>query len=477
MNKTKVLEYFRAISEIPRGSGNTKEISDFCADFARQHGLKYLQDSINNIIIWKPASSGRERDSGIILQGHLDMVNEKKSDSDHDFQSDPIRLVEKDDFVSAESTTLGGDNGIAIAYTLAILDDSTLSHPPLEAVFTVDEEIGMIGAKNIDLSQIKGKYLLNLDSDEEGIFLAGCAGGLTATASLPLIREEADGQKICLQVSGLKGGHSGAEIHKERANADILLGRLLFRIMQKVDCNIMYLAGGSKDNAIPRSAETVIVASPDDFQVILDIAEESMRHFCSEFETADPDIFIRVFDQGFSKNVKSFDADSSKKIVHFLMNCPNGVYYHDLNMQGLVETSLNLGIMKTEEDEIRFSFSVRSSVLERKIELSEKIQSLTHFLGGKYLVSGEYPAWRYSPDSKLLSQMSVLYQKIFGETPQITAIHAGLECGYFLEKCPWLDIVSFGPEIHDIHTTEERMSISSVNRMYKFLIEVLKEIK
>ncbi|SHI93148.1 aminoacyl-histidine dipeptidase [Parasporobacterium paucivorans] len=479
MNSVKVFKYFEEISAIPRGSGNTKRISDYCASFARKRAFEYCQDEWNNIIIRKPASPGRENDGGVIIQGHLDMVAEKKPESEHDFSKDGIKLVKNGDFIGAEGTTLGGDNGIAIAYALAVLDDDTISHPALEAVFTVDEEIGMLGAKAIDLSALTGKYLLNIDSDEEDILLGGCAGGLTVICTLKTQMISASGVPVRISVEGLKGGHSGAEIDKERANADILLGRILFRLTKDVVFSLKHLEGGTKDNAIPRKAEAVLLVHPQDIQKLKSLVKESNISFQTEYALADPDIIIEIYidEKCSSEDGEVMNRDGRDRIIFFLMNCPNGVYFHDLNIPEVVETSLNLGIMHMEGDMVAFTFSVRSSLPERKMGLKERLESLTTFLGGSIRVQGDYPAWRLSPGSKLLSVMSDIYQEMFNKKPEVTSIHAGLECGYILEKKPGLDIVSFGPQMYDIHTTEERMSISSVDRMYDYLIEILRRIK
>lgn len=469
----KVFYYFEQISKIPRGSRNTKAISDYCVNFAKEKGFKYYQDESNNVIIIKEATSGRESDKGVIIQGHLDMVTEKKPGAAHDFLKEGIKLYVEGDFLHGTDTTLGGDDGIAVAYAFAILDSDDISHPRLEVILTVDEEIGMLGAAKIDLSMIKGKYLLNIDSDEEGILTCGCAGGMTSTCKLPISTVELTGQRVKIKVSGLKGGHSGAEIHKQRANADILLGRILYQLSEKMDFCLENIAGGFKDNAIPREAEAVIVINKGDILSVNETVNKFNSIFKTEFKVPDKDIHV-AYEELDNKENSVICKEDTDKIIFFLMNSPNGVMYHDGDLPELIETSLNLGILRQEDGEVDFVFAVRSSVKERKTALSDRLSSLIKYLGGSYETTGVYPEWKFNPDSVLLKTMSEIYLKMFEKKPEITTIHAGLECGYMLEKCPDLDIVSFGPDNYDIHTTEERLSISSVQKMYDYIIEILK---
>jgi len=492
----RVFHYFEEICGIPHGSGNTGKISDYCINFALEHKLKYQADEMGNIIIFKDASSGREQDGGVILQGHLDMVNVKKNESKHDFEYEGLELVVDGDYVYAKDTTLGGDDGIAVAYALAILESDTISHPALEVILTVDEEIGLLGAAGIDISGTKSKYMINIDSDADNVLWAGCAGGMTSVCKIPLSKECFTGIRAIVKVSGLRGGHSGGEIDKERGNACIMLGRVLYNLKRICLFSIYDISGGLKDNAIPREAKATIIldmksqyfvdesalddASNDYKKTKLnDISEmvfKMNQMLKEEYLISDNDVSVSI-EIVSEQYEETYDNMSTEQILLFLMNVPNGVQNMSKNIEGLVETSLNLGVLKIEEDTMIAHFSVRSSVESRKKALGDRLKYLTEFIGGDYSYSGDYPEWNFKVDSTLRSVMSGVYKKLFGETPQIAAIHAGLECGYFSEKRPELDIISCGPNIFDIHTTEERISILSVEKVYKFLIEVLKEIK
>lgn len=471
-----VFHFFEEVCSIPRGSGNTKLISDYCVRFAKDRNLEYYQDDLNNVIIIKEASAGREHDEGVIIQGHLDMVTEKKPEYECDLLSQGLSLIIDGDYVYANGTTLGADDGIAIAYALAILDDSSISHPRLEVIFTVDEEIGMLGAAYIDMSRIKGKYLINIDSDEEDMLISGCAGGMTAICKFPLHYSDGKGLKIKLKVTGLKGGHSGMEIDKERGNANILLGRLLYQLQDQMNFDLESIQGGFKDNAIPREANAFIIIEDSNRSILLETISKMNVSFKKEYQISDSDVII-IYEEEESGDFKIICKEDREKIIFFLMNCPNGILHRNQSNSNLIETSLNLGILKISNNEVEFTFSVRSSVKERKQALGDKLFALISQLGGSYEIRGNYPEWEYNPESKLLSIMINLNKIMYDKESEVKTIHAGLECGYLLEKSPKLDIVSFGPNIYDIHTTEERLSISSVERIYYYLIELLKILK
>lgn len=464
----RVFYYFEEISKIPRGSGNTKAVSDYCVEFARERGFFVRQDEWNNVVIRKEASKGRENEAGIIVQGHLDMVAEKRPDSSHDFYKDPIELMVEGDFLTAKDTTLGADDGIAVAMGLALLEDNSLRHPKLEVIFTSDEETGMDGAMNIDLSDIQGKYVLNLDSETEGILTAGCAGGAKVKTVLPLERKECLGVCCSITITGLKGGHSGAEIDKERANADILMVRLLQRLYKETGIELLHLEGGSKDNAIPRECRSQIILKKDSFEKIREKVKQFETLIKKEYASSDPDIsfqFVREKEGSF----EVLDEPSLKKVLFYFHNIPNGVIFMNQDIKGLVETSLNLGILKMEQDMTECHISVRSSVGSRKELLLEKLSDMAEAVGAKMSVSGEYPEWGFKKESKLRETMIRLYHKMYEEELKVDVIHAGLECGYLLQKKPELDIISFGPQMYDIHTTEERISIPSVGKIYDFV--------
>lgn len=466
-----VFDFFEEISSIPRESGNNKGISDYLVEFAKNNRLSYIQDDFLNVIITKEASEGYENCPTLILQGHMDMVCEKESDVEHDFFKDGLQLEWKEDYIFSNGTTLGGDDGIALAYCLAILIDDNLIHPRLEVVFTTDEEIGMDGAAGLDTSELHGTYMINIDSEEEGTILTSCAGGLTGTSELPLQFEEVEGKLINVAIKGLLGGHSGTEINKNRTNASILLGRLLFDLRKK-KYSIVSMNGGLKDNAIPREAfATISVKTEDVYEIINEIKVLSEK-YKNELRTSEPELTVTV-EQGVEKKSKVLTKECEEQILFMLLQSPNGVQVMSSDIPGLVESSLNLGVFKMEEDKIVFCYSVRSSVSSYKSFLREKLETITTFLGGTFLVKGEYPAWEFKEDSKLRSISTAVFKEQYGYEPKIEAIHAGLECGILSNKLKGIDIISIGPNILDIHTPSEKLSISSTIRVYDYLINLL----
>lgn len=472
----RVFDYFEEICSIPHGSGNTEQISDYLVKFAESHGLWWKKDEANNVIIKKPASAGYENAPAVILQGHCDMVCEKKPDSPHDFTKDPLQLAVENDMIYAKDTTLGGDDGIAVAYIMAVLEDDTLAHPALEAVITTDEETGLIGASALDASVLEGKILLNLDSEEEGILTVSCAGGMTSVMKLPVRRDEVTGVQYVIEITGLAGGHSGAEIDKNRANASHLMGRLLYKLNEKMQYALTELAGGSKDNAITRNCIAEIVIDgmeKDNLSAYLQQFQEELR---GEYRGSDENITVR-FEEAGSGAAPALNPISLQKILFFLMNLPNGVQKMSGQIPGLVETSLNLGILKLHPDHLEAVSSVRSSVGSAKEALGERLQYLTEFLGGDYHTEGSYPAWEYRKDTPLQKLASEAFCELYGKEPEIQAIHAGLECGLFYEKIPGLDSISFGPDMQNVHTTEEKLSISSTERTYRYLLKILEKIR
>ena len=460
----RVFHYFEELCGIPHGSGNTKAISDFCMAFARQHGLDAEQDAYNNVLIRKPGSAGYETHPPVILQGHLDMVCEKEPERSIDFTRDGLELFLDGDWIGARGTTLGGDDGIAVAMGLAILEDDTLAHPPLEVLFTTDEETGMDGAVGLDASRLKGRTLINADSEEEGVLTVGCAGGARAELRIPVTREPVDAPCYTVTVDGLIGGHSGAEIHKGRLNANIVMGRFLQSLPE--DFRLVTLAGGLKDNAIPR--QTVCVLAGDD-----PTAAASAFAAAAQIP-ADPDLTITVAPAPAAKTAVT--AADSRRVAEFLATVKNGVQAMSRHIEGLVETSLNLGVLELEEAALRATFSVRSSVGESKTALLTDLEQTAAAFGGTYSSHGHYPAWEYREVSPLRDVMVAVYEEQTGEKPVVKAIHAGLECGLFSEKLPGLDAVSFGPRMRDIHTTRERLCISSTERTYAYLCRVLERL-
>lgn len=472
----RVFHYFEEITKIPHGSGNTREISDYLVSFAKEHGLRYIQDESNNVILFKPAAKGYENAPTVMLQGHMDMVCEKEPGSSHDFTRDALKLQVEGDYISAQGTTLGGDDGIAVAYGLALLEDDTLEHPALEVVITVDEEIGLLGATALDASPLQAKCLINLDSEEEGYLWAGCAGGMTAVSELPVRYQEETNEKWKVTVSGLAGGHSGAEIDKNRANATLLLARFLKEAKEQGAYAISELKGGLKDNAIPRTANALILAGKEEGNAIATYAKVFTEALKKEYTGSDEGICVTVEAQGIGTEPVLHPV-SQEKVLFFLLQYPNGIQKMCGFMDGLVETSCNLGITNLTPKALVGSASVRSSVGSAKKALADKIAYLTEFLGGEFQIEGDYPSWEYKQDSALRPLMVEVFREMYHREPEVKVIHAGLECGLFYEKIPGLDCVSLGPDMQNIHTTEEKLSVSSVERVWEYLLAVLKKIK
>ena len=467
-----VFKYFEEMCAIPHGSGNTKAISDYLVDFAKAHGLRYIQDEANNVILFGDATPGYEDHAPVILQGHMDMVCEKDEDCPINMDTDGLDVTHDGKYVFARGTTLGGDNGIAVAYALAILADPTVPHPALEVIVTVDEEIGMLGADVIDLSMLKGRTLLNLDSEEEGIFTVACAGGATATITLPTTRRPVYGPCIRLSVEGLQGGHSGVEIHKNRANAIKVMGELLSRVEKEMPLCITSLQGGAKDNAIPRSCQVTAVMLGMHPERINEIAEKLQAEIRSTYD--EPEAVIS------GENVEALGGNAlsrelTGKVIALMNRIPTGVAKMSADIEGLVQTSQNIGILRL-EDALKVTVSVRSSVNGEKLQALQALRDIATEFEAEYEEMGDYPAWEYKEDSHLRRVMVQTYRDMFHGEPEIVAIHAGLECGLLSEKLPGLDCVSIGPEMHDIHTSRERLGIESTARTYAFVLEILKNL-
>ena len=467
-----VFACFEKLCAIPHGSRNTKAISDYLVAFAREQGIRCIQDNLNNVILFGEGTCGMENHAPVILQGHMDMVCEKDPGCSLDMAAEGLDVTHDDTCVYAKGTTLGGDDGIAVAYAMALLMDKTIPHPPLEVIITVDEEIGMLGAAGIDLSMLRGRRMINLDSEEEGIFTVSCAGGATAVLSLPNNRHAVYGPCIRLAVDGLQGGHSGAEIHKNRANANKVMGEFLGRIQKLMPLCLTSFSGGSKDNAIPRSCQATAVAMGIHLERINEVAAALQAEIREKYD--EPEATVQAFDVD-ALGGNGLSTEDTAKVVALLCAAPNGVQAYSADIPGLVQTSLNLGIAKLGE---RFTatFSVRSSVNQEKQALLDKLRDLVGFYGGSYSQMGEYPAWEYRKDSDLRDTMVRIYRQMFGKEPEVLAIHAGLECGLLGQKIPGLDCVSIGPQMHDIHTSREKLEIASTERTWRFLLEVLKAI-
>jgi dipeptidase D len=478
LKPTKVLEYFEELSQIPRGSGNEKGISDYLVKFAKEHNLNCIQDSALNVIIKKKATPGYENSPAVVLQGHMDMVCEKNVDTEHDFTKDPIKLRVVDDMIYATGTTLGSDNGIAVAMGLAILDSSDIAHPALELLVTTGEETGMDGASALNADDVAGRTIINLDSEEEGTLLVSCAGGLTARTTIPPVWESTDKtlSTYVIKIRGLKGGHSGMEIDKERANSNKLMGRVLMSILPESEFRLASLNGGSKHNAIPREMDAVILIKAEDKASVENKLKQCEEMFKTEFRLQDPDVRIE-FEASTDSASEMLSKQTTENIINYLYLVPNGVNSMSMDIKGLVESSMNLGVVDTHKDKIEFITSVRSSIKSLKEELYNRIVVTAKLTGAKVTTESSYPEWSYKPDSKIRTIFEDVHEKMYGKKPIITAIHAGVECGLFAEKFGEMDAVSFGPNLYDVHTPNEHMSISSVQRSWEYLIEVLKNIK
>lgn len=477
----KVFYYFEEITRIPHGSGNVEQISNYLVDFAKRKGLFYIQDKLKNVIIVKEATPGYENEPAVILQGHMDMVAVKKPDCAIDMKTEGLKVAVRGDEIYAEGTSLGGDDGIAVAYSLALLDSDTIKHPKLEVIITVDEEVGMDGARGIDLSALTGNRMINLDSEEEGIFLTSCAGGARVKCRLPVERKASEGVAVELLVGGLLGGHSGAEIHKERGNSNCIFARLLLGLTEEMNVALSEVDGGLADNAIPRETKAVVVIEEKNLELLEEIVKRVEQELQGELASKDSGIFIKTRVLGCEekrKDIQKYDCISpvdTKKAAAFLTALPNGVQAMSADMPGLVETSLNMGILKYEEGVLLAEFSVRSSVESAKKALIDKMCAVTALAGGNNEITGDYPGWKFRKDSPLREKMVALYEKMYGKAPKVEAIHAGLECGILGSKIKDLDCVSMGPDMKDIHTTEETLSISSTARVWEYLVALLEK--
>ncbi len=472
LEPARVFYYFEEICKIPHISYHEKALSDYCAAFAKDHDLYFEQDEMGNILIIKEAFPGYEAAEPIILQGHLDMVGDKLPNCPIDLEKEPISLRLDGDHIYADSTTLGGDDGIAVAYALAILEADTIAHPRLEVVLTVSEEVGLLGATAMDLSSCKARRLLNIDSEEEGILTAGCAGGRRAFASIPLTFVSGKGLVCEIKVSGLLGGHSGTEINKGRANANALMGRLLLYMKGKLSYSLISLQGGVKENVIPNHSEAHILLEDTALPVLRDTVSSFQALLSQEYAVSDAGIRIECIPEQ-EKEIPVADASSLEAVLTALNLAPNGVQAMSKDLPDLVETSLNLGVMDINNAKLELCFSIRSSVASAKDCIYQKLEQLTTFLGGRIESSGDYPSWSYNRTSSLRDTCVTVYKEMYGTEPKIDIIHAGLECGILSSKIEGLDCISFGPNLYDIHSPNEHMSISSVERTWKYLLGIL----
>ncbi|MCM0650709.1 aminoacyl-histidine dipeptidase [Clostridium swellfunianum] len=473
-----VFKYFEEITQIPRGSGNEKGISDYLVAFAKEHNLEVIQDEALNVIIKKPGTAGYEGAPTIVLQGHMDMVNEKNQGTEHDFDKDPLKLRVEGDMLYATGTTLGADNGIAMAYAMALLASKDIAHPPVEALMTTDEEAGMSGAMALNPEHINGRILINIDSEEEGKLLVSCAGGVRVSVTLPIKWEDIKEDKtpIVIRLRGLKGGHSGMEIHKGRGNSNKIMGRILYDLQDRVSYNLCSLNGGAKNNAIPREADAVLLVNKEDVEGLKAVASSWNEVLKNELKASDPDVNVQVEVLPDRYN-KMFSKETTKKAVQLLYLIPSGIQTMSMEIAGLVQSSTNLGVVTTSKDMITYDSATRSSVKTLKEDLVNQFKLLAEVVGVECETRADYPDWQYDADSKIRRVFERVYKEMTGNDPEIVAIHAGVECGLFKEKFGEMDMISFGPNLYDVHTPDEHISISSTERMWNYLIAVLKEIK
>ena len=471
-----VFGFFEEICNIPHGSGNTGAIADYCVSFAKERGLEYNKDNYDNVLIRKKGSRGCENKGPLLLQGHLDMVCEKNMDYDprFDFTKDPLKLAVMDDYVYAKGTTLGGDDGIAVAYMLAILDDDKLVHPPLECLFTTGEETGMTGMDGFDASFIKSKRMINIDNETEGEILVSSAGGRKVKCMVPVRYHEATGIAYDIVICGLLGGHSGSEIDKYRGNANLIMGRLLHHLKGKVNCKLYYLKGGLQDNAIPREAKASVIIDAKDATRFEDLITEFELEIINEYRKIESNITIYTECRD-RMTTEVLTPKTQERVIFLLMTIPDGIAKMCPESESIVQTSSNAGIVRLREENFEVIVSIRSSISSAKEALSDKLEYLTETIGGEFIVESDYPAWEYRERSRLRTMVVDTYRELFDREPVVTSIHAGLECGIIFDKVKGIDIVSLGPDIENIHTPKEKLNISSTERTYRLLLKVMEK--
>ncbi len=461
-------KYFYELTKIPRGSGDMEKVSDYIVSFAKEHNFRYIQDEAQNVIIFKDGTKGYEDKEPVILQGHLDMVCQKDEGKKIDFEKDGLSVYVENGYVTADGTTLGGDNGIAVAMVLSILADDTLSHPPIEAVFTTDEEIGMIGATKLSVESLKGKRMINIDSEDESVVTVSCAGGSDFEMTVPLERKKVFGNILKLGVKGLKGGHSGVEINSGRENANALMARILNHLSTISDFDLVSVSGGDKGNAIPSLSEAEVLVSKDIKKELLEYSDTIKKEISSYEEGFTFE--IENLGEGERDIIKTPDLNS---LIYLLLMAPTGVVSMSQEIEGLVETSLNLGILKTDADKMTLYFALRSNKQTALEFLEDKLKVFAKCVPCQIKTGGHYPPWEYRENSCLEKLYKEKYTEKTGREIRVEAIHAGLECGVFASKIKDFDCISVGPEMHDIHTPKERLSIKSSENLYDIILSVL----
>jgi dipeptidase D len=477
LKSKKVFEFFYELNAVPRPSKKEEKVSNFLKKFAEDRKLEVVQDKAWNIIVKKEGTGSLKNAPTVILQGHMDMVTEKKPGSKHNFDTDPIEMEVSGDILKAKGTTLGADNGLGASMILAILDDDKIEHPPLECLFTSDEETGMTGAHALDVSQFTGKILLNLDTEEEGKFYLSCAGGNVNLVTIPVSFSDTKGLAVDFEVSGLLGGHSGLMIGEGRANANKIVGRFLGYLEQAgLKFNIISVEGGNKNNAITREAKAELVIDAGDLDKVDEIAKSLQEALKTEYTPQDKDVKVKLSKKK-DGTFKAMSAEDSARVTNALALIPYGPLYYSKIMEDLVQTSSNIGVLATTKDAVTLESTIRSSVKTQQEEIIAEIDALAKLLDAKVDNNSFYPAWPLNTDSKIKDLCIKVWKKDFKEEPEIVAIHAGLECGILKEKMPDIDAISFGPNIEGAHTTEEQASISSTERTWEFLLDLLKAMK
>ena len=471
MELEKIISYFKELSSISRQSGDEKAASDFLVKFAGELGLWVKQDETYNVIVKKPGTEGRENEEAIILQGHLDMVYVVADGVEHIYE-DGIQVKEDEEFIYADGTSLGADNGIAISYAMMLMATKEVSHPPLEFIFTAQEEIGLIGAANLDVSELSGKRIINLDSEEEGTFCSGCAGGVRSAIHIPVVREQRENlERLNVAIKGLKGGHSGMEIHLERGNAIQLIGRIL-TALKEFDVKIGKVEAPGKSNAISSSANMVVYVEKEHVQEVVSKLRKLEAQFQNELSASDY-VEIQMEEAGEEDICEVFAVETLETLRGILMLMPQGVMNMSMAVPGLVETSINTGNMEEVDGEIILDSALRSSVETEKNYIREKVQTIADVYGVACEWSGEYPGWQYQEVSPLREKAVKAYKELFGKEPKVEAIHAGLECGYWTAKIPNADLLSMGPSMYDVHSPRERVSKQSIANVWKLIKEIL----
>lgn len=473
-----ILKWFEEISKIPRCSKNEEAICSWLVNWGKENGFEVKTDKVNNVLIKVPGSKGYEKSTAVILQGHVDMVCEKTPDSNHDFSKDPIKFVYDGDWLTADRTTLGADNGIAVAMAMTAALDKDIPHPPLELLFTVDEETGLTGASSLEPGFLEGKFLINIDSEDEGVFTVGCAGGINTNLSLPVefTNVSEDFQLVKLNAGGMKGGHSGIDIEKEKANAIKIITQALHMVAEKVKIQLASISGGTAHNAIPRDSEAFFFAPKNQLEEVKTLIQKTEETLKIEYKNTDPDLFIKLENSN-KETTQALSVNSTRKALDFITVVPHGVAAMSTDIDGLVETSNNLASVKIQNNQLKILTSQRSSLVSRLNALTNRIEAVGRLSGGEGFSSDGYPPWQPNMDSQLLAKSLKIYEDMFKKKPIVEIIHAGLECGIIGDKYPGMDMISIGPTLKFPHSPDEKILVPTIGMIWDFVAELLKELK